>query len=290
MPGTNTDETIDYFVPDGSTVEDALARTTHLAIVAHQDDLEINCFHGIAECYQHPERWFTGIVLSDGAGSPRSGKYTKVSDAEMVMIRQREQRSAATTGHYSLAIQCGVSSSALKASLQPRLVAQLTRWLDSASPQCVYLHNLTDRHDTHLHSCVYALEALRRLPADKHPGSVYGVEGWGSLDWLPEKYRVRLDVGAWRELSSELIVAFDSQISGGKRYDLAAQARHLSNATFDQSHVVDASQYMSLAMDLNPLVRDPSIEYRDFIAGMLESFSSGLLESIPPREIDQPPG
>ena len=41
----------DFFVPDGASPEAALARTTHLCIAAHQDDIEIMAYHGIAECF-----------------------------------------------------------------------------------------------------------------------------------------------------------------------------------------------------------------------------------------------
>ena len=41
----------DVFVPDGSPADAALARTTHLCIAAHQDDIEIMAYHGIAECF-----------------------------------------------------------------------------------------------------------------------------------------------------------------------------------------------------------------------------------------------
>ena len=34
-------ETAEIYVPDGLPAEQALARTTHLAISAHQDDIEI---------------------------------------------------------------------------------------------------------------------------------------------------------------------------------------------------------------------------------------------------------
>jgi hypothetical protein len=46
----------DVFVPDGIPVATALARTTHLCIAAHQDDIEIMAYHGIAECHGSTER------------------------------------------------------------------------------------------------------------------------------------------------------------------------------------------------------------------------------------------
>ena len=33
--------TSETFIPDGLSVDEALARTTHLCIAAHQDDIEI---------------------------------------------------------------------------------------------------------------------------------------------------------------------------------------------------------------------------------------------------------
>jgi hypothetical protein len=66
----------DIYVPDSRlTPEAALARTTHLCVAAHQDDIEIMAYHGIAECFGQADRWFSGVVVTNGAGSPRSGVY-----------------------------------------------------------------------------------------------------------------------------------------------------------------------------------------------------------------------
>lgn len=42
---------VDIFVPDGLPVTEAAGRITHLAIGAHQDDLEFMACHGIVTCY-----------------------------------------------------------------------------------------------------------------------------------------------------------------------------------------------------------------------------------------------
>ena len=68
----------DLFVPDGVAPDAALARTTHLCISAHQDDIEIMAYHGIAECFGRKDKWFTGVVVTNGAGSPRNGIYGKL--------------------------------------------------------------------------------------------------------------------------------------------------------------------------------------------------------------------
>ncbi len=274
-------EKTDCFVPDGNNTGHALGRTTHLAIAAHQDDIEIIGFHGIAECFGHDDRWFTGIVITDGANSPRSGVYAHYSDDEMAEIRKREQRQAAELGQYSLVLQCGAASAELKNGINSALVERLTRWLALAQPQIVYLHNLADRHQTHSSVCLHALEALRALGAKLRPQQVLGVEVWRSLDWLPEQYRLRLDVSAQRLLYMQLIAVFDSQISAGKRYDLASDARHLCNATFDQSHAVDGAGYLSLAMNLMPLVANPELEYQAFMATILRQFEEDLSANLP---------
>ena len=93
-------EKADVFVPDGSPVLEALSRTTHLGILSHQDDLEIGAYHGIAECFRSTRRWFAGVVVSDGGGSPRAGAYAHFTDEEMKDVRRIEQRKAAYVGEY----------------------------------------------------------------------------------------------------------------------------------------------------------------------------------------------
>ncbi len=46
------------YVPDGAAYPAALARCTHLGIVAHQDDLEFMALHGILECHGSRDKWF----------------------------------------------------------------------------------------------------------------------------------------------------------------------------------------------------------------------------------------
>ena len=104
----------DLFVPDGLASDAALARTTHLAISAHQDDIEIMAYHGIAECFGRKDKWFTGVVVTNGAGSPRSGIYGDYTDEEMQKVRLVEQRKAAYVGEYACQIQLGFTSAQVK--------------------------------------------------------------------------------------------------------------------------------------------------------------------------------
>ena len=59
-------ESAQIFVPDQLPLGVGLPRTTHLGIGAHHDDLEIMAAHGILECFASAERWFTGVVVTDG--------------------------------------------------------------------------------------------------------------------------------------------------------------------------------------------------------------------------------
>src|SRR3954464_8059992 len=97
----------DIFVPphDPVSPEVALARTTHLCIGAHQDDLEIMAHAGITECFGRPDKHFTGVVVTNGAGSPRTGRYAAMTDGAMQEVRRDEQRQAAVLGRYNLQLQ-----------------------------------------------------------------------------------------------------------------------------------------------------------------------------------------
>ena len=64
-------DTAQLFVPDGLPEGQALARTTHMGISAHQDDLEIMAVDGILQCFQRTDKWFTGVIVTNGSGSPR---------------------------------------------------------------------------------------------------------------------------------------------------------------------------------------------------------------------------
>ena len=51
--------------------------------------------------------------------------------------------------------------------------------------------------------------------------------------------KIKMDVSMRPNISMALIGVHDSQISGGKRYDLATRGRYQSNATYQESHNVD---------------------------------------------------
>ncbi len=270
----------DTFVPDGSNLEAALSRTTHLAVVAHQDDIEIMAYHGIAACFGVPEGWFTGIVVSDGAGSPRSGIYENYTDAQMKQVRILEQRKAAYVGEYSCQIQLGYPTAAIKDPANHDLVAELTGLFQRCRAKTVYLHNLADKHETHIGVAMHSLAALRRLPANDRPTSVYGCEVWRDLDWLPDEHKQSLAVASRENIGAALVAIFDSQITGGKRYDLATPGRRLANATYAAPHATDGEKALTIAMDLTPLVTNPDLDPAGYVIQLIDSFREDVKTKI----------
>ena len=273
----------DVFVPDGLEEAAALARTTHLGISAHQDDLEIMAYHGIAACFGSPGQWFTGVVLTNGAGIPRTGIYANYTDLEMQEVRRREQRKAALVGEYACQIQLDYTSSAIKDPNHPGVIEDLVAILRAARPKIVYLHNPADKHDTHVGAALRSIAALRALPGEFRPEKVYGCEVWRDLDWVPEEDQRPLPVYARPNLAAALLGVFDSQISGGKRYDLATAGRRMANATYLASHGIDIETALTLALDLTPLIEDPSLSVAAYTLNFIDKFRAdvaGRLEKL----------
>jgi LmbE family N-acetylglucosaminyl deacetylase len=270
----------DVYAPDGSTVAEALVKTTHLAVGAHQDDIEFMAMHGILECFRQTDLWFSGVTVTDGSGAPRSGLYENYSDDEMRKIRVAEQRKAALIGDYACQIQLGFPSEVVKDAKNDDVMVYLKAIFEGANPQVIYLHNPADKHDTHVACCLRSIAALRSLPEEKRPEKVYGCEVWRDLDWLHDSDKEILRLNDRSNIAEALYGVFDSQISGGKRYDLAVQGRHLANATFYESHEVDKCDRLSFAMDLTPLIEDPSINVADFTLGLLRNLKDDITDRI----------
>ncbi len=255
----------DIFVPAGGAAAAALARVTHLCVAAHQDDIEILAFDGICDCLDQPgTRAFGGVVVTNGAGSPRSGPYSDFNDEQMQDVRREEQRAAARLGGYAIQLQLAHPSADVKTPGHAGVAADLAAIFGGCSPDVVYLHQPADKHDTHVAVFLRCLEALRALPAERRPKRVVGAEVWRDLDWLVDADKVALDSGRRPELAAELLKVFDSQITGGKRYDLAALGRRLAHATFHTSHATDALVGITWAMDLTPLVTEPTRDVADY--------------------------
>jgi LmbE family N-acetylglucosaminyl deacetylase len=269
-------DTAEMFVPDGLPVEQALARTTHMAISAHQDDLEIMAAGPILECFQQTDKWFTGVVVTDGRGSPRDDLYKNYTDDEMRLVRFKEQKKAAVIGEYAAQVILDYPSKIVKDGSNQQPVEDLASLFNLARPQIVYTHNLADKHDTHVAVALKVIAAIRRLPEQDRPQHLYGCEVWRDLDWMMDADRVALDCSAHENLQAALLGIFDSQIYGGKRYDLATMGRRRAHATYYASHGVDVTTGLTYAMDLTPLITDPSRDVTTFMLEFIQRFSQDV--------------
>lgn len=273
-------ETADIFVPDGVEQSKALSRTTAMGVGAHQDDLEFMAMHGILQCFGLKDKWFCGVTVTNGAGSSRAGIYGDYTDQEMCGVRRQEQRSAAVVGQYGAMLQLDYPSSAVKGEDQDAVVDDLYNLLMETKPEVVYTHNPADKHATHVGVSRAVVKAIRKMdPADR-PKQLLGCEIWRDLDWLPDSMKVVLDVSERANLSASLSGVFDSQITGGKRYDEAVAGRRKAHATFFESHNVDESDALSFAMDMTPLVEDDSLPVAEFVTGLIEAFKAEVLAQV----------
>ena len=266
----------ELFIPDGAPLPEAISRTTRLAVAAHQDDIEIMAFHGILTCFESQDECFFGVIATDGAGSPRDGMYKRFTDEEMKIVRKKEQKKAAVVGEYGGVAFLNYSSAEIKSAVNPDPKEDLKDLLRLARPKYIYTHNPADKHDTHVAVTLRTIAAVRELPPELRPEKVYGCEVWRDLDWMNDEDKVGLDVSAHQNLATSLVSVHDSQVAGGKGYDLATIGRRRAHATYYATHDVDTATSMIFAMDLTPLVQDPGLSVRDFVCRYIERFAADV--------------
>lgn len=264
------------YVPDNSSLQEALARTTHMGFGAHPDDLELLAAHGILACYQAADRWFTGVVLTHGGASPRGGRYQDVNDEEMRRVRIEEQKTAASIGRYSALAMLDHNSAVIRDPADPGPAQDIAHLMRAARPEVVYTHCLTDRHGTHVAAALRVIAACRLLPAQQRPDRLLGCEVWRDLDWLVDQDRLALDCSAHPALQIDLLRAFASQVGGGKRYDRAALGRRQAHAAFQDPYRPDSAEGLIYAMDLTPLIGESPPEVTTFVQGMLDRLAEDV--------------
>ncbi len=270
----------EIFIPDGASFPEAAARATHLGVAAHPDDLEMMAYHGILMCFVSDRDRFFGIIATDGAGSPRAGFYKKFTDEEMKTVRKKEQKKAAVVGEYAGVAFLNYKSAETREAGNPGLKDDLRDLITLAAPKIVYTHNPADKHDTHVAVGLRTIQAIREIPAERRPERVFGCEVWRDLDWMLDEDKVGLDVSDHQNLATSLISVFDSQVAGGKGYDMATIGRRRAHATYYATHDVDVATSMIFAMDLTPLVKDPSLDIPEFVCRYINRFAEDVNERI----------
>jgi LmbE family N-acetylglucosaminyl deacetylase len=234
----------------------------------------------ILECFQREDKWFTGVVVTDGRGSPRNGIYGQYNDEEMRLVRFKEQRKAAVVGEYAAQIMLDHPSKAVKNAGDASPVEDIISILKATCPQIVFTHNLADKHDTHVAVALRTIAAICSLPEGERPQRLYGCEVWRGLDWMVDSDKICLDLSQQENLQAALLGVYDSQISGGKRYDLASLARRRANATYFESHGVDVMTGLSFAMDMTPLVADPNKSPSSLVQEFIHRFSQEVSDRL----------
>jgi LmbE family N-acetylglucosaminyl deacetylase len=261
----------EVYIPSGEPEAAALARTTYLGVGAHQDDLEFMAYYPILQGFSVKGEAFTGVTVTNGAGSARDSFYADYSDLQMIDVRRLEQRKAALVGDYAAQFQLDHPSGHVKDAASTVVVDDLVAILKATRPREVYTHNLADKHDTHVGVLMKLVAALRRLPMAERPSKLVGCEVWRDLDWMTDKDKVVMNLDGHENLADALMGVFDSQICGGKRYDLATRGRRKAHSTYFESHATDKNGNLSFGMDLTPLIVDDSLSpqqlYQRYLAG-----------------------
>ena len=197
----------------------------------------------------------------------------------MKEVRIVEQKKAACVGEYGFLAMLSHPSKEVKDARNTKIVKELADLIRKAKPKYLYTHNLADKHETHVATALRVIAALRMLRSEERPEKVYGCEVWRDLDWLCDDEKVCLDCGAHPNLMRCLSAVFDSQIAGGKRYDLAAEGRRLANATFSASHSCDTYSALNYAMDLTPLM-DEKVDIAAYVTEFIARFCASVENTI----------
>ncbi len=277
MPDFNRN--IDIFIPDGAPVDTALPRTTDMCVGAHPDDIEIMCYHAIAECMNHEHRWFCGVTVTDGAGSARYGKFDGLSSEELADKRAAEQKSAAKLGQYGAQILMGCTSNEVK-TRDSACTSAIAGLIAKCAPSVVYTHNLADTHDTHVAVALRVIDAIRQLDPAHRPKRLIGLECWRGLDWVCGDERITFDSSRDPDLAGSLISSHETQLAAGRRFDLAALGRRQANAVFSPDLRADAIESAILGVDMTPLIIDDRLDPRDYARELISRLEADVISRI----------
>ena len=240
-------------------------------------------YHGVAECFGRKDRWFTGVVVTNGAGSPRAGIYGDYTDEEMQQVRLLEQRKAAYRRRVRLPDPARLSPA--PRSKDPagdaRWWKTCTRILLAARPGggLPAQPGRQARHPRGRGAARHRRAARRAADVQAREGLRLRSVARPGLAATTRTSRL-LPVSARSNIAAALVGVFDSQVSGGKRYDLATAGRRLAHATYYASHGTDQESALNFAMDLTPLVEDPDLPVADYVLGFVDRFRADVEKRI----------
>jgi LmbE family N-acetylglucosaminyl deacetylase len=250
-----------------------------MCIVAHQDDIEFMTFSAILNCYNKNEK-FGACVVTDGRGSPRTGEFASCTDDDMVEIRNKEQIKAGEIGRYGFVSLLMYPKPEVIKPENVNVTNDIQYLLERFRPEVVYTHNLADKHDTHVAVATKVIKSIKRMDRSHRPKALLGGEAWRSLDWLLDEEKVVRDVSDKPELSMNLLKVFESQIAGGKMYDVAVNGRRCANATFHESHNVDEMKKAEYFLDMTPLVENDTLSPSDFMTEVIDRMKNDVTNRL----------
>jgi hypothetical protein len=114
----------------------------------------------------------------------------------------------------------------------------------------------------------------------ERPQKLIGCEVWRNLDWMVDTDKNVQDLSLHENLQAALLGVFDSQITGGKRYDLATLGHRRANATYYESHGVDVTTGLSYTMDLTPLIQSPEKDIVVFVQEHIQRFANDVTDRL----------
>lgn len=264
------------------------SKVKNLVIAAHKDDGEMIGLKGIYDSL-NSDGSCAMIILTDGGGCPKTGKYADLTYDEMVKLRTTEQKNASEIGRYNSLYLLEHKSSDIKrksSSIVNELIYILRQF---SGIDTLYIHNPFDNHPTHkavAQIVVKALRDLRKTYDIKNvvqeggvnylpPKQIIAVEVWGGLDWLPGKYKYIIDTSNAEDLADQLMSQFVSQ-NYVKKYDVASKSRRYANATFYESHNENIYDSFSYGLDLTNFVLNTNKEIKDLFNEIVKAFTKTI--------------
>jgi hypothetical protein len=235
----------------------------------------------VLACRDDPERWFTAVVCTDGAGSVRPPDMVDLDGAAFAAVRATEQRAAADAGAMSAVVMLGVSSAGVCShggSARDRFVQALARVAAAARATTIHTHNPADAHLTHVAVVTAVVTAVRRVARDDRPVTLLGWEGWRDLDWLGADAAVTADLTGLGDQAVALARHHASQM-GPKGYDLAAQGRRRANATFGDPVTADTASEVAVAMDLSVML-DDQVDPTTVVLALIDEFRHDVAATL----------
>ena len=264
------------------------SKVKNLVIAAHKDDGEMIGLKGIYDSL-NSDGSCAMIILTDGGGCPKTGKYADLTYDEMVKLRTTEQKNASEIGRYHSLYLLEHKSSDIKrksSSIVNELIYILRQF---SGIDTLYIHNPFDNHPTHKAVAQIVIKALRDLKKTYDiknvvqeggvnylpPKQIIAVEVWGGLDWLPGKYKYIIDTSNAEDLADQLMSQFVSQ-NYVKKYDVASKSRRYANATFYESHNENIYDSFSYGLDLTNFVLNTNKEIKDLFNEIVKAFTKTI--------------